>query len=200
MVLHPGFHAGGGPEARLALRRELGIPVDAFVALLLFGGNGSPEMAPLSRALLARTPPVYVIALCGNNPGLLAELQPVAAASSGRLTALGFTSRVAEYMAGADVLLAKPGPGTLAEAIAERLPVLVTRNRHTIPQERFNTEFVKEQGIGRVLHDWRELPEAVGELQAQPESLAGMRARMAALPENRAVYEVVELLDALRPA
>jgi 1,2-diacylglycerol 3-beta-galactosyltransferase len=103
-------------------------------------------------------------------------------------------------MAGADVLLAKPGPGTLAEAIAERLPVLVTRNRHTIPQERFNTEFVKEQGIGRVLHDWRELPEAVGELQAQPESLAGMRARMAALPENRAVYEVVELLDALRPA
>lgn len=200
MVLHPEFHAGGGPEARLAIRRELGIPADAFVALLLFGGKGSPEMSPLARALLARTPAVHVIALCGSNPGLLAELEPAAAASGGRLVALGFTTRVAEYMAGADVLLAKPGPGTLAEAIAERLPVLVTRNRHTIPQERFNTEFVKEKGIGRVLPDWRDLPDAVAELQSQPDRLACMRARIAALPENRAVYEVVELLDALRPA
>jgi 1,2-diacylglycerol 3-beta-galactosyltransferase len=200
MVLHPEFHAAGGPDARLAIRRELGIPADAFVALLLFGGKGSPEMAPLARALLARTPALHVVALCGSNPGLLAELEPAAAASGGRLTALGFTTRVAEYMAGADVLLAKPGPGTLAEAIAERLPVLVTRNRHTIPQERFNTEFVTERGIGRVLCDWRDMPDEVGELQSQPESLAAMRARMAALPENRAVHEVVELLDALRTA
>jgi len=96
MVLHPSFRAAPDGAGRDAIRRELGFPDDAFVVLMLFGGKGSPEMAPLARALLAVTPPLHVVALCGSNPGLLADVQETAAAAGGRLAAVGFTSRVAE--------------------------------------------------------------------------------------------------------
>jgi len=48
------------------------------------------------------------------------------------------------------------------------VPVIVTRNRHTIPQERFNTDLVKSHGLGLVVHHWSEIPDAVARLRADP--------------------------------
>jgi hypothetical protein len=50
----------------------------------------------------------------------------------------------------ADFFIGKPGPGSLSEAVQMGLPVLVTRNAWTMPQERWNTEWVQAQGVGVV--------------------------------------------------
>ena len=99
-------------------------------------------MAPLAEGLLEADPGWTVIAICGDNPGLLERLGPLEARHPGRLRRLGFTDRVADLMAASDVLVTKPGPGSLSEAFHQRVPVVVIRNRHTIPQERFNTDYV----------------------------------------------------------
>ena len=197
MVLHPRFHAASGRDLRRHVRAELGMAPDDFAVLLLFGGKGSPEMEPLARALLDRSPSWRVMALCGDNPTLLERLAPLAASASGRLHAFGFTNRVADYMAAADVLVTKPGPGSLAEAFAAKLPVVVTRNRHTIPQERFNTEFVAERGLGDVVAHLREIPNVIARLADGKEELGHRRTSLGALPENRAVYEVIHLIGAV---
>jgi UDP-N-acetylglucosamine:LPS N-acetylglucosamine transferase len=194
MVLNPSFYRRGGPGARGDARRELGAGPDAFVATLLFGGKGSPEMVPLAGRLLARDPGWMVVAICGDNPGLLEQLAPVEATAGGRLRRLGFTDRVAELMAASDVLVTKPGPGSLAEAFHQQVPVVVTRNVHTIPQERFNTDYVARHGLGRVVSHWHEIPDAVAQLFGDEEERTAIRARMAALPENRAVWEVIDVV------
>ena len=58
---------------------------------------------------------------------------------------------MAEILAASDLLVTKPGPGSLSEAFHQRVPVVVTRNVHTIPQERFNTDFVRDRGLGLVV-------------------------------------------------
>jgi hypothetical protein len=194
MILHPRFYREAGPGLGGRVRAELGFGAADFVVCLLFGGKGSPEMAPLAEALLAEDPALRVIAVCGDNPPLYERLAAPAAASGGRLQRLGFTDRVAELMAASDLLVTKPGPGSLAEAFHRRVPVVVTRNVHTIPQERFNTELVAREGLGLVVSHWREIPPAVAGLVRQPERLAAMRARLAARPQNRAVYEVLEIV------
>src|SRR5262245_17981924 len=110
MVLHPRFYAMGGTAARERVRDELKIG-DAFAVVLLFGGKGSPEMEPLSERLVASSPAFRVIAICGDNPELLARLAPLEARANGRFHRIGFTDRVADFMAAADVLVTKPGPG-----------------------------------------------------------------------------------------
>jgi glycosyltransferase involved in cell wall biosynthesis len=196
MVLHPRFYAGGGPAAREAARRELGIPPDAFVVMELFGGKGSGEMVPLSEGLLKRSPDWHVIAICGDNPPLLEELTAIAAISNGRLHPLGFTKRIADYLSASDVLVAKPGPGSLAEAFQQGVPVVVTCNARTIPQERFNAEMVRTHGLGRVVSSVDEMPAAVAELVRDPAEWDRVRANVRGLPPNRAVYEALDAVEA----
>jgi 1,2-diacylglycerol 3-beta-galactosyltransferase len=199
MILHPRFYRSAGPEVRERVRTELGLG-QGFTVTLLFGGKGSPEIQPLAEQLLRNDAGLRVIAVCGDNPELLESLAPIAAGSGGRLVRFGFTDRVAEILSASDLLVTKPGPGSLSEAFQLRVPVVVTRNLHTIPQERFNTELVARQGLGLVVSSWREIPEAVARLARDDARRESMRAALAALPPNRAVYEVVELIAGLAHA
>jgi hypothetical protein len=201
MVLHPRFYRGGGPGVRDQMRGELGLLHADVAVMLLFGGKGSPEMLPLSAALLDADPALKVIAVCGDNPALVERLAPLEARAGGRLVRLGFTDRVAELLAASDLLVTKPGPGSLAEAFHQHVPVVVVRNVHTIPQERFNTDFVARHGLGTVVPHWRLIPAAVLHLARSPVERAAIRERISALPENRAVYEVVAVVSReARPA
>jgi UDP-N-acetylglucosamine:LPS N-acetylglucosamine transferase len=92
-----------------------------------------------------------------------------------------------------DFFIGKPGPGSLSEAVAQGLPVITTRNAWTMPQERFNTEWVREHGLGLVLRRFAEVDEAVPRLLA---ALPAYRARVAAMP-NRAVFELPGILDSI---
>jgi hypothetical protein len=195
MVLHPRFYGRDGGAARGRARAELGVPEEAFTAMLLFGGKGSAEIEPLARALLAADPALHVIAACGDNPGLLARLAPLAAAGAPRLHPLGFTDRVADYMAASDVLVTKPGPGSLAEAFHRGLPVVVADNRRTIPMERFNARYVAENELGVVVRRWSDAPAAVLALARDPARRARMTRSLDALPPNRAVYESLAIIE-----
>lgn len=64
---------------------------------------------------------------------------------------LGFVSKMAEYMVAADVLVSKAGPGTIAEAAALSLPVMLTS---FLPgQEEGNVDFVTNGGFGSFISD-----------------------------------------------
>jgi 1,2-diacylglycerol 3-beta-galactosyltransferase len=194
MILHPRFHRSGDPSLRGRVRGELGFGRDDFAITLLFGGKGSPEMVPLAEQLLDADPAFRVVAICGDNPGLVERLSALDGRARGRLVRLGFTDRVADLLAASDLLVTKPGPASLSEAFQQGVPVVVTRNVHTIPQERFNTDFVRDRGLGLVTADWREIPDAVRRLFRDPAEREAMRARIAALPANRAVYEVIDVV------
>jgi hypothetical protein len=66
----------------------------------------------------------------------------------------GFTSEIPYYMALSDFFIGKPGPGSISEALAMKLPVIVERNSWTMPQERYNAEWVLEKQVGIVLHSF----------------------------------------------
>jgi 1,2-diacylglycerol 3-beta-galactosyltransferase len=198
MILHPRFYPRAGAEARERVRREMGLAAEAFTVLVLFGGKGSPEMRPLAEALLADPAGFHVVAVCGDNPALFGSLAEAELRSAGRLHRLGFTDRVADYLAGCDLLVTKPGPGSLAEAFHQQVPVVVTCNARTIPQERYNARLVRERGFGLVVRRWQDVPAAVASLQGDRPRLLSCRARLAELPPNRAVYEALEIFaDAL---
>ncbi len=66
--------------------------------------------------------------------------------------ALGFVSQMAEYMVAADVLISKAGPGTIAEAAALGLPVMLTS--YLPGQEEGNVDFVVDGRFGAFRPDY----------------------------------------------
>jgi 1,2-diacylglycerol 3-beta-galactosyltransferase len=100
----------------------------------------------------------------------------------------GFTSQVPFYMLLSDFFIGKPGPGSVSEAVAMRLPVIVERNAWTLPQERYNAEWVLEKELGMVVRGPHQIPAAIKSLMAKG-TLARFRNNAAAI-QNRAVYEI----------
>jgi 1,2-diacylglycerol 3-beta-galactosyltransferase len=92
----------------------------------------------------------------------------------------------------ADFFIGKPGPGSISEALQMGLPVIVERNSFTLPQERYNADWVREKQVGFVLPNFRGIEEAVRKM-LEPDTLAQLRANAAAL-QNRAVFEIPDLL------
>ncbi len=94
-----------------------------------------------------------------------------------------------------DFFVGKPGPGSISEALAMRLPVVVERNAWTLPQERYNTEWIRENQVGVVLKSFRDIDAGLREL-LDPANFERFRSNAAAI-ENRAVFEIPEILASL---
>ena len=107
----------------------------------------------------------------------------------------GFTTKVNYYMQLSDFFIGKPGPGSVSEALAMHLPVIVECNAWTLPQERYNTVYVQEKEVGVVLHHFTQIEGAVAKL-IEPSTLARYRANTMKL-ENRAVFEVADILSSI---
>lgn len=185
MILNPRFYEPIEID-RAAERRKLGLDPDRQTGLVMFGGQGSSVMLEIARSL-----DTQLICICGKNEKLAARLR--ALARQAPMFVESFTKQVPYYMALSDFFIGKPGPGSLSEALAMKLPVIVERNAWTLPQERYNAEWLVENGAGIVLPNFRGVAAAVAEL-LQPENYARFRAAAAA-QSNRAVFEIPDILE-----
>jgi UDP-N-acetylglucosamine:LPS N-acetylglucosamine transferase len=140
-----------------------------------------------------RLPERQLLLIAGHNERLAAGLRTLNHRAP--ILVEGFTKDVPKYMQLADYFIGKPGPGSISEAVAMHLPVIVERNAWTLPQERYNAEWVKEQGVGLVLPNFREIKAAVDTL-LEPSAYASFRAATERL-KNRAVFEIPEILDGI---
>ncbi|HWY70186.1 MAG TPA: glycosyltransferase [Terriglobales bacterium] len=189
MVLNPRFYNSARVD-RQAERQKLGLHPDWPTALVLFGGHGSPAMVKIARALQQSPAQVQMIFICGHSEKIAAELRRIPPTKP--MFVEGFTKQVDYYMSLADFFIGKPGPGSIAEALHFGLPVIVERNASTMPQERYNTEWVQENEAGIVLKSFDEIETAVQRLLTGS-TLENLRNKVAA-HKNRAVYEAVDIL------
>lgn len=188
MILKESFYRPPGRNSPTLA--SLGFTEGKATALIMFGGNGSfrATQTILGQFEKARLD-VQTIVMCGNNKSLLESLK-------GRcgVHPVGFVDNVADYMRIADFFIGKPGPGSLSEAAHMGCPVIVERNAGTLPQERANVEWVRDNGVGIVIRSFRADVAAAGERMLR--DLHRYKANIAAnIPENRAVFEIVEIVE-----
>ena len=92
-----------------------------------------------------------------------------------------------------DFFIGKPGPGSISEALAMNLPVIVDLNAWTMPQERFNARWVEEKNVGIAVSNFSQIAGAIERL-LEPANFERYRAAAGAI-ENRAVFEIPDILD-----
>ncbi|MDE1924531.1 MAG: galactosyldiacylglycerol synthase, partial [Gammaproteobacteria bacterium] len=183
MIIRPSFYAVP-PFDRDAEMVRLGLDPRRPTGVVTFGGQGSRAMRSIARRLAE----FQLILLCGHNRRLAERLRKVSKARAH--VVVEFTPRVQEYLRLADFCIGKPGPGSISEAVQMGLPMIVARNAWTMPQERYNADWIVENDVGVVLESFRGVREAVEQLLEGRERQAG-RARAI---RNRAVFEIPAIL------
>jgi hypothetical protein len=189
MILRPEFYAEQ-KESPVAIRTELGLEAKLPTAIVLFGGYGSNVIYDIVQQIDAARLPLQMILVCGKNEKLAARLR--AAKWKLPLHIVGFTREVNRLMHAAEFLIGKPGPGSIAEAMISGLPVLVECNSSTLPQERYNTEWVVEKNVGVVVKTLKNVVPAVRSL-LEPGKLADLQCNVKSI-QNRAVFEIADFL------
>jgi processive 1,2-diacylglycerol beta-glucosyltransferase len=99
--------------AREQARAALGVPPGDFCVLAIDSGWGFGPLAE-SAAALAQAG-VWVLAVAGRDRGIERRFRELAARTP-RITPFGYTERVPELMAAADLIIALPGATTCSEA------------------------------------------------------------------------------------
>ena len=189
MILRPSFYQPVAAD-RVVERRRLGLDPDLPTGLVLFGGQGSSVMPEIAKRVTAHAQFIFI---CGRNKKLAERLRGMQTKFPKYVEE--FTSEIPYYMHLSDFFVGKPGPGSISEAIAMHLPVVVERNAWTLPQERYNTEWILEQQVGVVLPSFRAIDAGLREL-LDAANFARFRANAAAI-KNQAVFEIPEILESL---
>ncbi len=188
MILRPSFYSKPSVD-KIERFAQLGLDPHRPTGLVLFGGHGSNDMLKIAKAL----PDQQLIFVAGHNSALAQKI----AAQSNRAQhlVLGFTKEIDQFMQLSDYFVGKPGPGSLSEAVHMGLPVITFRNSATMPQERYNTTWVEENKLGKIISSVSELPEAVSTVLGD---LPSYRKHVQQI-NNQAVFEVVTALAQIMP-
>jgi 1,2-diacylglycerol 3-beta-galactosyltransferase len=143
--------APGKAEVRL----RLGLAPEGRVVLLVGGGDGMGPLFDTAHALDAALPvggaPAQLVVVTGRNAALRQRLRAQPWRRPVRVE--GFVTNMPEWMAAADVLVTKAGPGTITEGLLSGLPLVLIGK---VPgQEDGNVDFVVASGVGA----WEPRPE-----------------------------------------
>ncbi len=191
MILNPRFY-NYSPIDRPAERVKLGLSASRMTGLVLFGGQGArKKMLEIDRLLSQSGLPIQLILICGKNERLVEELRARQRPMPRFIE--GFTTNVPYYMQLADFFIGKPGPGSISEALTMGLPVMVERNAWTLPQERYNAEWVREKQVGLVVSNFDSVVGAVADM-LEGETFQRFRCNAKKM-HNRALFEIPEILS-----
>jgi processive 1,2-diacylglycerol beta-glucosyltransferase len=160
--------------------------------LIMGGGWGMGPMAQVVQAIASIPQVSHVKVVCGKNLQLYQMLKSPEVRSP-KIRVYGFTHKIPELMAEADVLITKPGGLTASEALAIGLPMILIDAIGG--QEEDNAAFLVENGVARWAHSMDELTFHTRALLAAPEQLKNMRERCLQIGRPDAASSVAKIIN-----
>ena len=136
-------------SSRNEARVSLNLPENAPLFLVMGGSMGSGHILKFTEQLHNALPGGVIVVICGSNEALLGSMHENFNGID-NIRLIGYTDKVADYMAACDVLYTKPGGLTSTEALVRNVPLV-----HTAPIpgcETANSRFFEEHGISLSAH------------------------------------------------
>ena len=188
LPIHPAFCRL--PDRQDA-RARLGLETDRAVLLILFGGAGFGNPGSILKQLTKLRQRLQVVVITGRNARLENSARSLYEALPGSKV-LEWVDNMHEWMAAADLMVSKPGGGTLNEGFACGLPMLAM---DPLPgDEQRNCRWIEKWGAGVWIKRPDDLAPTLGRLLENREELQRLRARAQLLARPRAAYEAAEAI------
>ena len=180
---------------RVKALHEFGLEARKPVVLVMGGGMGPAPLDHIVASLEHCDLPVQVLAVAGHNRKMYRRLEKLRGRLSIDLRPFGWTSRVRELMAAADLLITKPGGLTVAESLAAGVPLLLTEPIPG-PEER-HVRYLVGHGAALYSHTLEQIPKMTSALLTNPARRARMVKKQLELGRPDASHAVAQVARAL---
>lgn len=179
------------------IRQEWNIPHDKPIVMLLMGGAGSHQSYSYFNRLAQFPKPIHILVCTGRNTHITKSIARVARNPWVSYTCIPFTLKISDLMAASQLLITKPGPGTVTEAMMMKIPVLLDRTSTPIFWERKVFEFAKQHGIGHEVRSLRKLNKLVEQMLFDDAHRTQIKQAFAKTPPYRFDQEIKQLVRQL---
>ncbi|HEV2423800.1 MAG TPA: glycosyltransferase [Terriglobia bacterium] len=171
---------------RPAAREKLGVKPDAVQILVTLGSQGFGRPEPILEEILKVPQPLEVIMMTGRNQRVKQRLQRYCKRMP-QVRVLGWIDNMHEWMQASDLLISKPGGGTLNEGFACSLPMLAF---NPLPgNEERTCRWIEKWKAGIWIRKPEDLAPALTSLLSDPKRLADLRARVSRLARPHAARD-----------
>jgi processive 1,2-diacylglycerol beta-glucosyltransferase len=174
--------------------QDFSLPRDKPKILLIMGATGSHTLYEYTKKLVSMEMPLHVVVCLGHNQGLEKKIQALPKNKGVTLTTIGFTPRISDLMAACDLLITKPGPNTICEAIQMNIPMMLDDTSHHLFWERFNLQFVESESIGIRVKKSSDLKKIIPDLFNNKEKYAALKQNLANMKKNEFEQNIKNLV------
>ncbi len=186
--IHPAFSRNLDRNECL---RSQGLQGKLPVVLQLAGGFGVGPIEQIFRSILSLETPLEIATVAGRNEALRKKLEQVAIPPHHRAKVVGFTDRIHELMAVADVVVTKPGGLTSSEVLACGAAMAIV---NPVPgQESRNSDYLLENGVAIKINNIATLPYKLEVLITDGRRLARLKRNASRLARPKAAFDIADI-------
>jgi processive 1,2-diacylglycerol beta-glucosyltransferase len=166
-------------RSRGQIRRELGLPLDRPVMLVMGGSLGLGPVSATARALARLDREMTAVVIVGRNKRLQAKVEEAARHYPYDTRVLGYVDNVADYMLAGDILFTKPGGLSTSEALSADISMVLI---HPLPgQEERNANYLAQRGAALRADRSSDIARIVAELLDDPQRVNRLHAAVSDL-------------------
>lgn len=186
--IHPAFSRH---QDRATFLQSQGLVGDRTIVLQLAGGFGVGPIEKIYRGLLEIDVPLEIVAVAGRNEEIKKEIKMIQVPLRHRSKVIGFTEKIHELMAVADLVISKPGGLTTSEVLASGAAMAII---NPVPgQETRNSDFLLENGAAIKINNVATLPYKLTRLLGDKERLRQLKRNAARLARPQAAFDVAKI-------
>jgi 1,2-diacylglycerol 3-beta-galactosyltransferase len=174
---------------RITLRRQLGLPENGKVTLMI-GGAGVHHLDAIVTELLAANLPGHIAVIAVDDGRIQRRLMLRAAGRP--LSVVGRVSNMSDWMWASDVMITKAGPNAIYEAMRCQLPMILTDAIRD--QETGNLWFVEHFGMGVVATKPTQIAVAAKQILNNPQLAESMKASMQRICLTDAAQQIARII------
>ncbi len=175
-------------------RKKLGLDPEKQTILLMSGSMGYGNIRKTVSKLDSLETEFQALVVCGNNEAAKEQIDRMK--TKKKFFTYGFVNNVDELMAASDCIITKPGGLSTSEALAMRLPMILT---NPIPgQEERNQEFFLNCGVACAVTRTCGIDEVLYQLSANPIRTDQMRNNIEFLRKPDSTKKLCDFIESLQ--
>ncbi len=190
--LRPEFFA---TKKKQKLKKEFDVSEGKPVVMVVMGGAGSQASYRYVRMLARLKMPMHIIVCLGRNERLKRNIGKISLPKGVTITLMGYTDRIADIMAVSDVLITKPGPNSVCEALQSNVPMILDQTSGTIFWEHLNIDFMVNRQFAECLQDCTVLESILPKYLVDNTFVNGVKKKMNNFKGERFDKVIVPLVD-----
>lgn len=196
LPLRPSFLTA---HSRSELRQKYAIPQNKKVVLIIIGGVGGKASYEYAKVIGQSQLNVHLMVCVGKSSRIAAKVKKIKLAKGNTIDLIPFTEKIHELFFLSDLLLTKSGPGTMNEAFAAKLPILIDRTKESLFWEQPNIDLIVSKKVGECIHHYEEAPQLVERYLYDEPLRASIAAAYDQVEPNQFANKITPLIDELCP-